>query len=407
MAVLLIICAYALYTYSNYEKEKAEKQTATKITSLISKDSTAEVADTIEVIEPPSALDIPQHQTYSFGDSFDNQAHLQLMRQNASQYNYKLAYQHGHRIANYLLAEPKLTEEWGHVLLEAGKPADAVSVLERVVFNDTINSSVLTDMAFAMFRSGNTEGALDFLASKGNDVNLLAATAAIMSEHPDAAKRPKAEPIFKSALKKNPSLPSLNYWYGRFLMQRGDFQNSKVYLEKAVKAKPNEPRYIARLGMAEFYLKHDLDAETLYKKALNINPYDYNTWFSLGELYLSQANESYNTREIRQKTHIALESYLKAVENDSLHANAHYRIGLILNGNGGYKEAIKHLTMALEKMPDHIPSMQQLSSAYLQINDTAKTVDYLNKILEIDPFNKIAGNEFRRLNGKKRMEKKE
>ncbi len=333
-------------------------------------------------------------------DNFDREAHLQLMRQNVSKYNYKIAYKHGTRIVSSLLANPELNAEWGHVLLEAGKPQEAVSALQRITSKDTVKSGAAIDMAFAMLRSGNADGAIDFLDEKiknSNDVDLLAAKAAIIGEHPDTTRRVAAEPIFLRCVKSNQPSPDANYWYGRFLMQRGDYQNSKIYLERAAKAKPNEPRYIARLGMAEFYLKQDSNAETLYKRALKINPYDYNTWFSLGELYLSKANESSFSPDIRQKTHQALESYLKAIENDSLHPMANYRIGLILNGNGMNKEAIKHLLTALEKKPGYIPAMQQLSSAYIKIGDTTKSMSYLETILQIDPFDKVAANEFNRI----------
>jgi tetratricopeptide (TPR) repeat protein len=181
-------------------------------------------------------------------------------------------------------------------------------------------------------------------------------------------------------------------------MQKGDFKKSLEYLEKAVKIEPYNSRYLARLGMAEFYLKHDSNAEGFYKRALKINPYDCNTWFNLGELYLSEANESGYIPEVRKKTKNALEAYLKAIDLDSLHANAHYRIGVILNANGGYKEAIRHLTTALEKMPENTSVMMQLGSAYMQLGDTAKYIDYLNNVLRIDPFDRVAASEYKRLN---------
>ncbi len=230
-------------------------------------------------------------------------------------------------------------------------------------------------------------------------MNLLVTKAAIIGEHPDTNRRVAAEAIFKSALRKDASLPNVNYWYSRYLMQRGDYQSSRTYAERALKAKPNEARFITRLGMAEFYLKNDARAEELYNISLRINPFDYNAWFSLGELYLSKANESSYVQDVRKNTRKALESYLKAIEYDSLHIKSHYRIGLILNGNGGHKEAIRHLMVALEKMPNDIPIMQQLSVAYLQLGDTANSTGYLDKILQLDPFNKIAATQMRRIKG--------
>ncbi len=404
MTILLILSGLAFYLYMRYGKVPIEKP----------KEQPAQIETPADsgtiVFDLPASPEVPDYEESQpsteetakepFDEDFDGQAHLQLMRQNASKYNYKMAYKHGTRIVSTILAEPRLCIEWGHILLEAGKPQEAVLVLQKEASQDIVKTEVAIDMAFAMLRSGNADGAIEFLDEKmksNNDTDLLAAKAAVIGEHPDIAKRAGAEPIFLKYMKSKKSSPNADYWYGRFLMQRGDYRDSKIYLERAVKAKPNEPRYIARLGMAEFYLKHDSNAEVLYKKALQINPYDYNTWFNLGDLYLSVANESNSSSEVKQKTHNALQAYLKTVENDSLHPNANYRIGLILNGNGQHKEAIKHLNIALDKMPRNILVMQQLSSAYIKTGDTAQSVSYLDTILQIDPFNKIAASEYNRI----------
>jgi tetratricopeptide (TPR) repeat protein len=406
--LLLILSVLALYLYVHFGREKLGHLDLVKKIDALGNLDVADIDnidihefDTIEHIEPPEILPSEeQEHSEPAISNFDELAHLQLMRLNVSGYNYKLAYQHGNRIMNYLLSDPGLTAEWGRVLLEAGKPAEAVSALQKIISENSAKNETVIDMAFAMLRSGEADGAIGILDDKiriSNDLNLLAAKAAIIGEHPDTTKRAAADNIFKSALKKNPSLPNANYWYGRYLMQRGDFQSSKLHLERALKEKPNDPRYTARLGMAEFYLKQDSKAEALYKRALQINPYDYNTWYNLGELYLSEANESRYVDVVRKKTRQAMESYLKTIENDSLHANAHFRVGLILNGNSNYKEAIKHLSISLEKMPRHIPSMQQLSAAYMKLGDTTKSINYLNEILQIDPFNRIAASELKRL----------
>jgi len=411
LTILLILSGGAFYYYIRYGKgivenienvEKPEEKTMQTETPA----DTDTVAASFDMPASPEVPDyevpppvVEQTEREPFDEDFDGQAHLELMRQNATRYNYKMAYKHGARIVSALLAEPELSAEWGHIL-EAGKPQEAVLVLQQITSKDTVKTEVAIDMAFAMLRSGNADGAVEFLDEKmknSKDMNLLAAKAAIIGEHSDMTKRAAAGPIFLKCMKNKKLSPDADYWYGRFLMQRGDYGSSKIHLERAAKAKPNEPRYIARLGMAEFYLKRDSNAEALYKKALQINPYDYNTWFNLGELYLSVANESGSSQEVRQKTRKAFEAYLKTLERDSLHASANYRIGMILNGNGQNKEAIKHLNLALNKMPRDIPIMQQLSSAYIKIGDTVQSVSYLDTILQIDPFNKIAASEYNRI----------
>jgi len=304
-------------------------------------------------------------------------------------------------ISAMFFENPRLAARLGHLLLEAGYPAEAVYVLRNGVSLNSAPIPVLLDLAYGYFYSKRFETALNGLESAlskyPNNIDLLTAKAAISGQNPDTNQRSGAESMFRDILKKNPEAAEANYQYGRFIMQRGDFKKSQGYLEKAVKIEPYNSRYLARLGMAEFYLKRDSDAENLYKRALKINPYDGNTWFNLGELYLSKANESGYTFEVRNKTKSALEAYLRTIELDSLHADAHYRIGIILNANGGFKEAIRHLTIALEKMPENTAVMMQLGSAYMQLGDTAKYISYLNNVLRIDPFDRVAASQFKRL----------
>ena len=304
-------------------------------------------------------------------------------------------------IAKMFLENPKLAARLGHLLLDAGYPDEAVYILQNGVSRDSAPISVLVDLAYGYFYSKRFETALKELETAlgkyPNDMDLLTAKASISGLNPDTNQRSKADDMFKTILKKNPEFAEGNYQYGRYIMQKGDFKKSYEYLDKAVKAEPYNSRYIARLGMAEFYLKHDANAENLYKRALKINPYDYNTWFNLGELYLSGANESGYIPEIRTKTKNALAAYLKTIELDSLHSNAHYRIGIILNANGGHKEAIRHLIVALDKMPENTSILMQMGSAYMQLGDTTRYIYYLDSILQIDPFDRVAASEYKRL----------
>ncbi|MDR2581331.1 MAG: tetratricopeptide repeat protein [Fibromonadaceae bacterium] len=410
--ILLLLSAGAWLFHAYFVKKGARTKTELVLPSVPEFPDFPEfldfpdMSDTLEFLaeleleeqsfEEPQEL--PRH-LEGLDSEFDTQAHLQLMRQNAEAYNFRQAHRHGSRILGYLLTDPELSVEWGRILLEAGLPREAVPVLQRLDAKDLLKGKSIIDLGLAMHRSGNSNEAVDFLDNKirqQNNADFVAIKAAIISEHSDISKRPAADQIFQDVLRRNPSSPIANYFYGRHLMERGDFQKSKTHLERALKAKPNEPRYVARLGMAEFYLKRDSQAEALYKRALKLNPHDPNTWFNLGELYLSQANESGRASEVRKKTRLALESYLETIGIDSTHTNANFRIGLILNGNGEHREAIRHLDIALERMPRNISVMLQLSSAYLHLQDTAKSIEHLEKILHIDPFNRIAATELRR-----------
>jgi len=402
LILMLLASGGILYLYSRFGKEVVEKvEQVAQTYNIIEKDSSD-----FELPPPPVIPEGVEEKSENLAETAETAETAKTTEAAESDMNFQseepaneISIQ---GISKMFLENPKLAAQLGHLLLEAGYPSEAVYIFQNGISLGSAPISVLVDLAYGYFYSKRFETALNELdAALGKypgNIDLLTAKASISGQNPDTTQRSKANDMFLSILKKNPELAETNYQYGRYIMQKGDFKKSQEYLEKAVKAEPYNSRYLARLGMAEFYLKHDSNAENLYKKALKINPYDYNTWFNLGELYLSEANESSYILDVRQKTKNALEAYLKAIELDSLHVNAHYRIGVILNANGGYKEAIRHLTTALDKMPENTSIMLQLGSAYMQLGDTAKYISYLNDVLQIDPFNKVAASEFKRLN---------
>jgi len=411
MVLMLIASGVLLYFYSSHGKELLEKvQQVTGLQLIPKKDTTAfelppppvvpelaedkseNLADTAETAETTDTTEAAKTTEITEVDKPDMD--FQSEEESTSEVSIQ-------GISRMFLENPKLAARLGHLLLEAGYPNESVYILKSGVSLSSAPISVLVDLAYGYFYSKRFETAMSGLETAlgkyPSSLELLTAKASISGQNPDTNQRSGAESMFKAILKKNPEFAETNYQYGRYIMQKGDFKKSQEYLEKAVKFEPYNSRYLARLGMAEFYLKHDSNAETLYKKALKINPYDVNTWFNLGELYLSKANESAYTFEIRNKTKSALEAYLKAIDLDSMHANAHYRIGVILNANGGYKEAIRHLTTALGKMPENTSVMMQLGSAYMQLGDTAKYIDYLSNVLQIDPFDRVAASQYKRM----------
>jgi tetratricopeptide (TPR) repeat protein len=410
LVLMLIASGFLLYFYSSHGKEMLEKvQQVTGLQLIPKKDTTA-----FELPPPPVIPELAEEKSENSTDTTENTETAKTadttetaqapevdkpdMDFQSEEPASEVSIQ---GISGMFLENPKLAARLGHLLLEAGYPNESVFILKSGVSLSSAPISVLVDLAYGYFYSKRFETAMNELEAAlikyPGSLELLTAKASISGQNPDTNQRSGAESMFKTILKKNPEFAETNYQYGRYIMQKGDFKKSQEYLEKAVKNEPYNSRYLARLGMAEFYLKHDSNAETLYKKALKINPYDVNTWFNLGELYLSQANESAYTLEIRKKTKNALEAYLKAIDLDSLHANAHFRIGVILNANGGYKEAIRHLTTALDKMPENTSVMMQLGSAYMQLGDTAKYLDYLSNVLRLDPFDKVAASQFKRL----------
>jgi len=202
---------------------------------------------------------------------------------------------------------------------------------------------------------------------------------------------------FQNLVKQFPRFAEARYQYGRFLMNQGNYASSLRELQDAIHLNALDPRIHARLGMALFHLGRDREAEINYKTALAMNPRDYNTWFNLGELQLSLANESDRPSVFSQRTREALEAYLTALANHPDHPEAHYRVGIILSTNHQYREAILHLQQALQDDPQSVRVLVQLAAAWEALGNKAEAWDLVQQAYQIDPFNQLVIDQFRRL----------
>jgi tetratricopeptide (TPR) repeat protein len=193
----------------------------------------------------------------------------------------------------------------------------------------------------------------------------------------------------QAALKLKPDhLPAL-YLLGRKAQLEGDYKDAEAAFRKVLKVEPKNAKAHGQLGMALYHLGKEADAQREYESELALNPDDYNTWFNVGELQMVHAAQEYLPEKIQALRAEAMESYLKALELNPLHAQAQYRVGVLLNGNGQYKEAIRHLQAALRIDSRHVPTLVQLSLAYENLKQPERAKEYLTKAFELDPLNKV------------------
>lgn len=192
------------------------------------------------------------------------------------------------------------------------------------------------------------------------------------------------------ALRINPRHVPALYQKGRKAQLAGDYKDAETWFRKVIKLDPKHAKAHGQLGTALYHLRKVAPARKEFETAVELNPKDYNTWYNLGEARLALASQETRPARIRTLRTEALAAYLKAVEWNRDHAEAHFRIGVILNGNAQYKEAIRHLEASHRADGSHVPSLIQLAVAFegLRKNDQAKA--YLEKALELDPTDKIA-----------------
>jgi len=337
-------------------------------------------------------------------DSFDTEAHRDLSLLLARSRDYDRSLQHAERVAPWLEHDLEFQGLLGSTYLSAGKPAEAIPHLQKIVDKGSATPEQLNDLALAKYRGESQKSGLESirsaLAKHPNSPLLQTTQASMMGDDKDNGR--KADSLFQSILKKNPLFAEAHYQYSRFLMNQGNYASSLKAATQARKLNPLDPRVHARYGMACFYTDRDAEASDAYRTALAMNPKDYNTWYNLGELEFSLANESDRPSVFAQKTREALEAYLTTLSLRPRHFDAQYRTGVILNANQQYREAIQHLQVALEGNPHSVPVLLQIATAWEALDAPGKALEIVQQAYSIDPFHKVSADLLKRLSAKNR-----
>ncbi len=131
--------------------------------------------------------------------------------------------------------------------------------------------------------------------------------------------------------------------------------------------------------------------------ALRRNPKDYNTWYSLGEWYLRRVEADPSLEAARQLRAKALQSFLRATELNDRHAEAQYRVGVILHGNAQYKEAIRHFEASLQVDSTRAAAWFQLGVAYERIAHREEARTCVRRAFALEPLNPVVIAKLREL----------
>ncbi|MBW8889302.1 MAG: tetratricopeptide repeat protein [Fibrobacteres bacterium] len=285
------------------------------------------------------------------------------------------------------------------VFLGTANYAEAFWFASQLVGLEPENMRARVQSVEAQYRMGQVEPAMRSaeaaLKRHPGDLAMLVELGTMQVEAGPAAKG--YGDALAAALKLKPDYAPALYLMGRKAQLEGDFKDAETAFAKVVKLDPENVKALGQLGMAQYHLGKMIAAEKSYRLELARNQSDYNTWYNLGELLLGNANEETNSEAVRRFRAAAMECYLKAIDLNPEHAQARYRVGVLLIGNGQYKEAIRHLEAALRLDSRHVPTLVQLSLAYENLKQRERARAYLNKAYELDPLNKIVLSKLRRM----------
>jgi tetratricopeptide (TPR) repeat protein len=180
-------------------------------------------------------------------------------------------------------------------------------------------------------------------------------------------------------------------WYqlARYYMSIGKYEKSRTHLLQVLEMQPLYEKAHSRLGMAYYYLNQPELAEKSYHTALALNPGDFNTQYNLGELYYTLFGNPAK----------AAEEFKKALNADSMHIEANFKLGLIKLANNEIPQAIRLFERARKASPQNTRILLQLGVAYEKNNSPREALQVYDFINGYDPLNEIAVQKIKLLGG--------
>lgn len=166
---------------------------------------------------------------------------------------------------------------------------------------------------------------------------------------------PKAAlPRFTSAVDRNPEDPIARYGFGLILARTGNRPKAIGQLKKALARNPFDPYLLADLGRIYFLDGRYKDARASLEGALGIRADHPEALFYLGRTDLETGNAHRARQSLETVVKIDpdyVQAYYflgQACDRQGRSGDAHYYLGSFYTRSGSYKNAVFHLTRALQ-----------------------------------------------------------
>ncbi|MBM3343569.1 MAG: tetratricopeptide repeat protein [Betaproteobacteria bacterium] len=170
---------------------------------------------------------------------------------------------------------------------------------------------------------------------------------------------------YQAALQVQPDDPKTLFFLGNVLMQAGQTQAALPHLEAAAARQRNHPAVLASVAQAYVELERGSDAESLYRKALRLDPGDADLQTGLA------------TALALQRKFADAETLLKRVlARDANAAHAWLNLGNVARDQGRFEEALAHYREALRRdaqLLDARNNMGSVQQTLLRFEDAEKT----------------------------------
>jgi len=238
--------------------------------------------------------------------------------------------------------------------LQAGQPAEALSVCQRVLAVEPDNAEALNLAGVSLFQMGDGRQAL----------SMLDTAVAFQPDHTDAnnnrgnvlramGRLDEAEAAYGAVLAADPNHVDGNFNFGIVLEAQGRFAEAEATYRRCISARTgfaaghfNLANVLRALGRLD-------EAVVAYGRAIDLDPLLAPAHGNLGTVHQELGRLAEAEACFRKATGLAPEF-----------AEAHYNLGIILQETGKFDDALIAYGKALDAAPDHVGAV--LNTGYAQ-----------------------------------------
>ena len=293
--------------------------------------------------------------TYLDKDTTDWQVKAYLGQLSIDERNDSLAIKYFKEASALAVWNPQIWMRLGGLLFDSGKYEDAIVEMKKAVINFP-NEYV---------------------------INVILGLALAQEQ-----KHAEAGEYLKRSIDLNPTDVLALQAYGFTLNQLDQPEEALVYLNRAVEIDPENTQVLGVLGLIYDDLKMYTMSDSVYTKALAIDPLDA----------LVNNNYAYALSERGERLDEALEMAKKAIAVDPNNSSFLDTIGWIYYKMGDYEKAKENIEKAMITDSDNPTLLHHLGDVYSKLGENKKALEYWKKAVEFgeddkDLLLKVNGNE--------------
>ena len=265
------------------------------------------------------------------------------------------------------------------ILQAAGRPAEALPILRKVLEKDSGNVEAVATLAAALQGSGDSAGA------EAAWKHLVEMRLTSWSSHKDIAgfffhqnRYAEAAREYQRAIDLNPGVYGLYYSLGAVQIRSGRFDEAIGALKKSIEIKPSSLAY-SNLGACQYLLGDFPEASDSFGKAITLTPGDYRYHVYLGDSLTWTPGQSEKARQAYEAAIPLAEGVLRVNPRDS---GAMGLLALCYARVGRRGEAARLVERAVALEPENASVLQKAAAVTLILGRSDESLRLLARAVE-------------------------